>query len=162
MFSVDGGEYFFLRREPRVSLGWEQVYVDRLEGLYVTAQTRRKCSAVQETEGIHKRTQRRGGEEFFLDNDSVMRLRASRGRHAVSHTTGHAVLQFIAQRVGIVYEEDREYHDMICSLLDSHWPLPQPRLSIDRIMEQAMKDSNASAHAAKCSPCCRVPTRYAA
>lgn len=120
------------------------------------------------------------GEEFTLDDDSIMRLiklgceakmsvlltdayeKMSGMIFEYGHTVSHAIekaygdgviphglgvtygmlcCSFTAQRLGIMSEEDREFHDKICTLLVSRWPLPEPRPSIDRIMERAMKDS---------------------
>merc|ERR1719383_1400658 len=120
------------------------------------------------------------GEEFTLDDDSIMRLiklgceakmsvlltdayeKMSGMIFEYGHTVSHAIekaygdgviphglgvtygmlcCSFTAQRLGIMSEEDREFHDKICTLLVSRWPFPEPRPSIDRIMERAMKDS---------------------
>jgi len=61
--------------------------------------------------------------------------------HGLGVTYGMLSSSFAAERLGIMSAEDRKEHDSLCWLLLDRWPLPEPKPSVEKVMELAMRDS---------------------
>lgn len=61
--------------------------------------------------------------------------------HGVGVTYGMLSSAYAAVKLGIMTNEDRKVHDDLCWKLLRWWPLPEPKPTIERVMELAMKDS---------------------
>merc|ERR1712190_536970 len=48
---------------------------------------------------------------------------------------------YAAEKLGIMTAENKKGHDELCMLLLDKWPLPEPKPTVERVMELAMKDS---------------------
>merc|ERR1719221_2320932 len=48
---------------------------------------------------------------------------------------------YAAEQMGIMSADDRKAHDELCWKLLSKWPLPEPKPTVERVMELAMRDS---------------------
>merc|ERR1712070_880051 len=47
----------------------------------------------------------------------------------------------MGEKMGIMSKSDREEHDRICDLLVRRWPLPEPKPTVETVMQLAMRDS---------------------
>eukprot|EP00928_Gymnodinium_smaydae_P080458 TRINITY_DN64146_c0_g1_i1.p1 TRINITY_DN64146_c0_g1~~TRINITY_DN64146_c0_g1_i1.p1 ORF type:complete len:729 (+),score=100.22 TRINITY_DN64146_c0_g1_i1:83-2269(+) len=61
--------------------------------------------------------------------------------HGVGVTYGMLSTAYAAEKLGIMTAEDRKVHDDLCSHLIKRWPLPEPKPTVERVMELAMRDS---------------------
>lgn len=61
--------------------------------------------------------------------------------HGVGVAYGMLSSSFAAEKLGVMSAEDRKQHDDLCLLLVNKWPLPEPKPTVERVMELAMKDS---------------------
>merc|ERR1712066_1197465 len=61
--------------------------------------------------------------------------------HGLGVTYGMLSSSYAAERLGIMSPEDRKERDAMCWLLLSRWALPEPKPTIEAVMERAMKDS---------------------
>mmetsp|Transcript_73950 Transcript_73950/g.193972 ORF Transcript_73950/g.193972 Transcript_73950/m.193972 type:complete len:429 (+) Transcript_73950:85-1371(+) len=61
--------------------------------------------------------------------------------HGLGVVYGMLSSSYAAEKLGIMSAEDRREHDDLCWLLLNMWALPEPKPSLDLVMELAMKDS---------------------
>jgi len=61
--------------------------------------------------------------------------------HGLGVTYGMLSSSYAAEKLGIMSAEDRREHDDLCWLLLNRWALPEPKPSLEMVMERAMKDS---------------------
>mmetsp|Transcript_51814 Transcript_51814/g.80939 ORF Transcript_51814/g.80939 Transcript_51814/m.80939 type:complete len:722 (-) Transcript_51814:98-2263(-) len=61
--------------------------------------------------------------------------------HGVGVTYGMLSSSYAAEKLGIMTVADRKAHDDLCWKLLRWWPLPEPKPTIERVMELAMRDS---------------------
>lgn len=61
--------------------------------------------------------------------------------HGLGVTYGMLSSSYAAEKLGIMSFKDRKEHDDLCWLLLKRWSFPEPRPSLEKIMELAMRDS---------------------
>jgi 3-dehydroquinate synthase/2-deoxy-scyllo-inosose synthase len=61
--------------------------------------------------------------------------------HGLGVTYGMLSSAFAAEKLGIMSAEDKAAHDKLCWTLLHKWSLPEPKPTIERVMERAMRDS---------------------
>jgi len=61
--------------------------------------------------------------------------------HGIGVCYGMLSTSYAAEQMGVMSKGDREAHDEICNLLVRRWPLPEPRPTVETIMQLAMRDS---------------------
>lgn len=61
--------------------------------------------------------------------------------HGIGVCYGMLSCSFAAEKMGLMSGDDRREHDAICGLLVERCPLPEPKPSLERVMDLVMRDS---------------------
>eukprot|EP00971_Amphidinium_carterae_P127830 2532072-Amphidinium_carterae.1 len=61
--------------------------------------------------------------------------------HGLGVVYGMTACSYVGEKMGIMSVKEREQHDELCDMLLSRYPLPQPMPSVEKVMDNAMKDS---------------------
>jgi phosphoadenosine phosphosulfate reductase len=60
--------------------------------------------------------------------------------HGLGVAYGMLSSAMVAERLGFMSPQARAEHDQLCHLLTTRWPLPEPKPSVQVVMERAMRD----------------------
>lgn len=70
--------------------------------------------------------------------------------HGIGVTYGMLSSSYAAEKLGVMSKEARAKHDQLCNLLLQKWPLPEPKPSVETVMELAMRDSKRGITSENC------------
>ncbi|KAL9139656.1 hypothetical protein ACP0BX_001032 [Amphidinium carterae] len=62
--------------------------------------------------------------------------------HGLGVVYGMTACSYVAEKMGIMSSKERQRHDELCNMLLSRYQLPQPMPTVQKVMDNAMKDDN--------------------
>eukprot|EP00971_Amphidinium_carterae_P211131 4189534-Amphidinium_carterae.1 len=61
--------------------------------------------------------------------------------HGLGVVHGMTACSYVAEKMGLMSSKERQRHDELCDMLLSRYRLPQPMPTVQKVMDNAMKDN---------------------